>query len=236
MYKRLKETYQSKVIENEEIYEKDDKFYPNQKISLKKKNKFIKILKFQHNMFSKYDITYSIYYGTLLGYARNKKIIPYDNDVDTIIGKNNFKKLISLAEDINIKNIMYNEDIYKYKPDFSTDNIFLVLNKSVLNNKGYGIRYNCKGDQVKSQIDSCSFNGPIGRFIIGGKTHSDIFIDGNEEYPKTIDDMFFINKEDVIESKLDGETISVFKDNIVKKRLEKLYGKDYMSVPKKYLN
>ena len=235
MYKRLKETYQSKVIGNEEIYEKDDKFYPNQKISLKKKKKFIKILKFQHNMFSKYDITYSIYYGTLLGYARNKKIIPYDNDVDTIIGKNSFKKLISLAEDINIKNIMYNEDIYKYKQDFSTDNIFLVLNKSVLNNKGYGIRYNCKGDQVKSQIDSCSFNGPIGRFIIGGKTHSDIFIDGNENYPKTIDDMFIINQEDVIESKLDGETISVFKDEIYKKRLNKIYGKDYMSVPNKYL-
>ncbi len=47
--------------------------------------------------------------------------------------------------------------------------------------------------------------------------------------------MFFINKEDIIESKLDGVTISVFKDKISKQRLEKLYGKDYMSVPKKYL-
>ena len=235
MYKKIKETYQSIVINNQEIYDKDDKFYPNQKISLNKKNKFIKLLKFQHNMFSKYDITYSIYYGTLLGYARNKKIIPYDDDVDSIIGKNNFQKLINLAEDVNIKNIMYNEDISKYKPDFSSDNIYLVLNKFILNNKGYGTRYNCKGDQVKYQIDSCSFNGPIGRFIIGGKTHSDIFVDGNKSYPKIMDDMFIINKEDVIESKLDGVTISVFKDEIYKKRLEKIYGKNYMSVPNKYL-
>ena len=32
-----------------------------------------------------------------------------------------------------------------YNPDLTTDNVYLILNKSLLTNKGWGKRYSCSG-------------------------------------------------------------------------------------------
>jgi hypothetical protein len=53
-----------------------------------------------------FGLNYSLIYGTLLGYARNKKFISYDNDVTIMIERNeikNFEKMIpSLEKYMNI--------------------------------------------------------------------------------------------------------------------------------------
>jgi len=53
-----------------------------------------------------FGLNYSLIYGTLLGYARNKKFISYDNDVSIMIERNeikNFEKMIpSLEKYMNI--------------------------------------------------------------------------------------------------------------------------------------
>ena len=59
--------------------------YNSQKNGSEKK--FDKILGWFHNLSEKHNINYSIAYGTMLGYIRNKYYIPYDNDMDLYIGK-----------------------------------------------------------------------------------------------------------------------------------------------------
>ena len=156
----------TKILGNYEVYNSNDKYYPNKKISLNKKNSFLKLLRYGDIFFQENDIQYSIAYGTLLGFFRNKKFIPYDHDLDCFIGIESFDKLLKLGYQKTNKRVIFNDEIIKYKPDFKSDNIYLILNKSLLQNKGYGNRYDCNGNKTSKQIDRCSFRGIIGRFIL----------------------------------------------------------------------
>ena len=64
--------------DNYEVYSATDKYYPSYKINLNKKNKFIRLLKYGDDFFQKNKINYSIIFGTMLGYIRNKKFIIFD--------------------------------------------------------------------------------------------------------------------------------------------------------------
>lgn len=229
-----------------EIYSKDDKFYPSYKMSLSKKDIFIKLLKFGDAFFQEHKINYSIIYGTLLGFIRNKKFIPYDHDLDCIIGSESIPKLIKLGKDTDIKNVMFNDEIKKYKPDFKSDQIYVVLNKSLLNNNGYGTRFNCKGVSVQSQIDRCSFSGLFGRFILNNIEYdifpySDNFKNlikkkniNEHYYPEKIKEMAKINNNDIIRDKLEDINISVLKESQSKQLLKFTYGENFMKPDKKY--
>ena len=102
-----------------EIYSENDKYYPSYKAKIDNIKKFKKLLKFADDFFQINNIIYSISYGTLLGYIRNKKFIPYDNDLDCVIGADSISKLLKLGNDKKIKNIIFNNEIHKYKPDFN---------------------------------------------------------------------------------------------------------------------
>ena len=233
--------YKSKteIKNNYEIYSENDKFYPSYKINLEKRNNLIKLLKYGDNFFQKYKINYSIIYGSLIGYIRNKKIIPYDHDIDCIIGKESINKLINLGNDKSIKNVIFNDEIKYYNPNFNSDTIYLILNKSLLTNKGYGKRFNCKGNDVLKG-DACSFRGLFGRFIVK-KYYYDLFPysynlknlikkknNNDIAYPDKLEDMSVIDNKDIIRSKLENINISVLKEPNASNILKFYYGKNYM--------
>ena len=124
------------------------------------------ILKWWEEFCKEHDINYSIAYGSMLGYKRNKNYIPWDLDMDTFIGKKDAEKLIELEK--TIPNIFFNNKKQQKKED-----IFIVLTNdhntdldpstsSIHAQKERG-RFNCEGNPVNDQIDNCSFNELFGR-------------------------------------------------------------------------
>jgi lipopolysaccharide cholinephosphotransferase len=59
------------------------------------------ILRFVDELFTRHDITYWIYGGTLLGCIRHGNIIPWDDDVDILVLNSDAKKIASLKNKIN---------------------------------------------------------------------------------------------------------------------------------------
>ena len=238
-------TYKSSTqIEGDyEVYSGNDKFYPSYKINLQKRNNLIKLLKYGDDFFQKNNINYSIIYGSLLGYIRNKKIIPYDHDTDCIIGKESLDKLVKLGYDKSVKNVIFSDEILKYNPNFNSDTIYLILNKSLLTNNGYGEKFNCKGTKGSSG-DACSFRGLFGRFVLK-KYYYDLFPyshnlknlikkknNNHIAYPDKLDDMSIIDKKDIIRSKLEDIDVSVFNHTKANKILKFYYGENYMKPSK----
>jgi hypothetical protein len=220
-----------------EIYSETDKFYPSYKISVKKRDQFKKLLKYADDFFTKNDINYSLIYGSLLGYSRNKKIIPYDEDADCIIGSESVNKLIKLAENEEIKDVIFNDEIKIYKPNFKSDKIDLILNKSLLTNNGFGERYNCKGEKGSSSI--CAFKGLFGRFILKNYYY-DIFpfntnlsiLKKYRYYPEKLSSMSVL-KNDIIErNKFDDINVSVLKNPLSIELLKLTYGENFMKPSK----
>lgn len=68
-------------------------------------------------IFEKYNISYCLYDGTLLGYARhNKSYIPWDDDIDLAVFRDeNFKyKLTKLKEELKLHNMSLNPGGFGY--------------------------------------------------------------------------------------------------------------------------
>ena len=61
------------------------------------------ILKEFHKMCEQNNIKYSIGYGTLLGAVRHNGMIPWDDDIDVIVTRDDFEKLCSLYKSKNCK-------------------------------------------------------------------------------------------------------------------------------------
>lgn len=55
------------------------------------------MLSYLHNIFSSHQIDYFLVSGSLLGYARHKKFIPWDDDIDIIIFQKDIPKLLELS-------------------------------------------------------------------------------------------------------------------------------------------
>lgn len=78
----------------------------------------IEILRFIDNVCKKYDLNYILAYGTLLGAVRHKGFIPWDEDLDIIMMRKDYNKLIEvLPSEIN-------------KIDFLKNNFGLTLLKN----------------------------------------------------------------------------------------------------------
>lgn len=74
------------------------------------------------------EIKYSLAYGSLIGAAREKDIIPWDDDIDVMMTRDNFNKLLESMHDINKVNLRayhysnikhtYTNEIRIYKDGF----------------------------------------------------------------------------------------------------------------------
>ena len=67
-------------------------------LSKQEEKDFIKLLKILDKICVENNINYVLVRGTLLGWARYKKRIPWDDDVDVAIPKKDFKKFASLSK------------------------------------------------------------------------------------------------------------------------------------------
>jgi hypothetical protein len=74
---------------------------------------------------SKHAIPYSVYWGTLLGQVRNQRIIPYDLDVDVVVGKLGLR--IVQAMPASAANCYYNDEL-KNAPPWREGEIRLIVN------------------------------------------------------------------------------------------------------------
>ena len=200
------------------------------------------ILNWLYNFSNNNDINFSIAYGTLLGYVRNNNYIPYDNDMDIYIGKDDAYKIISL---INNKNIIYNSDV----KTINNHDLYLIINKNHDEKIDNRDRYNCNGNKVNKQCDDCSFNGLFAR-IIYNKVHCDLFVysdnNVNDDYNKDCNNMgcvyvstskgksTFPNTKTV---KINNINTKIFEsDNLIKNLMVSKYGSNFMKPNHEYNN
>lgn len=79
----------------------------------------LKILKRFDALCKKYDIDYSLAYGTVLGAVRHKGFIPWDDDIDVLMNYENYDKLLEALRQ---------EDLGEYYYHcFETDPLYNVL-------------------------------------------------------------------------------------------------------------
>ena len=135
--------------------------YPQNKNSME----FDILLQYWETLCHKYKIRYSLSFGTLLGQVRDKNYIPYDYDVDIMIGKEDAYKILELLDkypNINYQGVKLSEQL---------ESIQLIINKSVVDGTTLlsRPRFNCLGEKVTEHSDICAFNGPFARLIYQGK-------------------------------------------------------------------
>jgi len=119
-----------------------------------------------------YKIPYFLYAGSLIGAARNADIVPWDGDMDIMVDGRFREVIASIADERGFDR--YDGDLHLV---FQTD-----FRKSVPEEKkaykgyysGHRVRFNCWGEQVEKQVDSCSFQQPFARLIKNGR-HMDIY-------------------------------------------------------------
>lgn len=139
------------------------------------------------NLLENNGIGYSLEGGSLLGYAREEKLIPYDDDLDIIVDRNDIPKIEFLLKDIDKK-----YSVYRYK------------NK--LNNGLYAKIYNLYG----KTIENYSYKWPFIDIFIFDKSLDGIFLPERKKTVNIFPD--YINVE--LTSHNSGKTYktSVFRD------------------------
>jgi len=215
---------------------------------------FNKLITNWHKLAKIIDIDYSITYGTYLGWYRDKKYIPYDNDLDIHIGVESVDVILGLKK--------YKWCFYPSELKYQTIDIgktYLLINP--FHNKPMNLRkrFNCQGTLVPKYMDKCSFDGIIARLLYhDGKemSHIDIFV-FHQEYYQNIRKRHINNKKassyhgpyatyitsdigtslpKTISTKINGVKTRCFNRKDGKIFLQTIYGKDFLIPDKIYQN
>ncbi len=75
----------------------------------------VNILKRFNELCKDHNLKYSLAYGTLIGAVRHKGFIPWDDDIDVIMPREDYEKLLALKYDdgdFEIKSCRYSKDYY----------------------------------------------------------------------------------------------------------------------------
>lgn len=87
-----------------------------QELSLKEMQSIeLSIMKYLHNICEENNLIYYLYGGTLLGAVRHHGFIPWDDDLDIIVPRNDYERLISILHEKNEFRLLsyeYVEDYY----------------------------------------------------------------------------------------------------------------------------
>ena len=73
----------------------------------------LSVLKELTPIFEKYGIMYALYYGSLIGAVRHKGFIPWDDDLDIVMPREDYQKLKTIANEVLPEHL--------FLQDFSTD-------------------------------------------------------------------------------------------------------------------
>lgn len=76
-----------------EKYKYDIKLNEIRKVQLDLFKKFIEVCE-------KYDLSYCLFYGTLLGAVRHKGYVPWDDDVDVLMPRGDYDRLLTMADKV----------------------------------------------------------------------------------------------------------------------------------------
>jgi hypothetical protein len=199
---------------------------------------FLPLLRAWIGLSGEHAIPYSIYWGTLLGQVRNQRIIPYDTDVDAVVGKRGLEIVHQLPRDA--PNCFYNDALGE-APPWRDGEIRLVVKRDLLSPDAD--RYDRTGRVVSGQVDSCAFNGPLARLILkaagrpGGRELWHLDIDLFTALPRLIE---YPRPDEVDELPelepclLEGLSVTRLKEP--RPFLVKAYGPDYMVPDHRYEN
>ena len=122
---------------------------------------FLPLLEEWISLCKRYNVEYSIFWGTLLGQLRNQRIIPYDQDIDVVVGKSGLNTIYGLPG--SAPGCVFNNEL-KDQPAWKDHEIRLVVRKDLVSPDGP--RFDHLGQLTPVQVDACSFNGPLARLII----------------------------------------------------------------------
>lgn len=112
----------------------------NKKCKKKLKETELEILDEIVRICEKHDIKYFLFYGTLIGCVRHKGMIPWDDDIDICMTRNDYNKFIKIAEiELNEKFIVDSIKTNKqyYLPFIKIRNKYTCFDEQNLNNKKY---------------------------------------------------------------------------------------------------
>lgn len=101
----------------------------NKITDIEQKKLLIEMLTYIHNICKKNNIDYTLIGGSLIGAVREKGIIPWDDDIDIILLKDDYDKLISILSKEKEKYTILTHDIQK---DYYYPFAKLVDNNTVL--------------------------------------------------------------------------------------------------------
>ena len=128
-------------------------FEINSKKLLNFQKKELDLLSLFHTFAIKNDIHYSIWAGNLLGYYRNKDMIPWDDDIDILVNTNCYDKIHNLwLEGTSGPKWDNNWDIKHTQNSFLKENKFLIA-KSLQYQFFKILNMWCKGQKDLSGID-----------------------------------------------------------------------------------
>lgn len=88
-----------------------DKIYATPQIQIIQ-DVLLEIMTYLDAFCRKYNIKYSLGYGSLIGAIRHKGFIPWDDDIDIIVDRNNHNKMMSAIEQHGLGDYIFIKDLW----------------------------------------------------------------------------------------------------------------------------